>query len=643
MDNAISTLTTTVVEQMNALPLSLGASFKDSLKLALRDFLRDLRNCENGQKKATFSQWNLSRFPADNKLFGAGLGVARQAKCERKLSLGCVGITISSVTSSREVRNPPIDDNSEQPPNIITTRMKVDMCLPPCLIQLGLMVSREYRPSSSILGHSRTRLHVYRLVDKMSPIVQDCFTGEVGGAYYLFVTGRASPYDLVISCNGISEESLLDIAWMSWLTTVRKINHADQADSITRDLWQLQKEYEMFAFLVFSGLDPGLPRSATFGSIPRIWELINEAYSSRPALTPYLMDMARFIISSASTNPFESEKSLFHDMFTAAFAALPEFHSCVYHQETWPLPEDDHHRKTKDPVDKKFLDELFTIVQSSGNLSLNSYSFDRDPDACYLKCLLLLFQEIVTNGLLLHLCITSEKISQECSGDFRDFAAQQRIVACLEAGMDLTCNSWVGFAGHFQLLGKLEILRNALLQVRQDPGIIDDRLEIEDRPMLVDLLCSCQATRSPVPFQEATVSTNLTRFYRFCKFSLIEAGSKIPDRQGMTGGIVSVALAMFKRLCNERVSSAKAIVRKKLWRSIIEPNGKFGIPLNVRNCLNRDKRPGIFLAIDDSLQSLLEWSSFSSSEQQFGEQFDEEFEQQSESSHVSQRISITID
>jgi hypothetical protein len=126
-------------------------------------------------------------------------------------------------------------------------------------------------------------------------------------------------------------------------------------------------------FLVFSGLDPGVPRRATFGSIPRIWALIYETYSSRLALTPHLIDMARFIISSASTNPFESGRALFHDMVTAAFAALPDFHSCVYYQETWPLPEDDH-RKSKDPIDERFLDGLFTIVLSSGNFSLNHYS-----------------------------------------------------------------------------------------------------------------------------------------------------------------------------------------------------------------------------------------------------------------------------
>jgi hypothetical protein len=408
MNNAISTLTTTIVERMDAMPLSLGVSFKDSLELALRHFLRDLRDFENGPRNAAFSQWNPSQSSADNNMpFGTGLGVVRQTKCERRLSLGYANITISSVTASREVRDLPSEDNSEPAPNIITTRAKVSMCLPPWLTQLGLMVSRESRPSSSILGYSRTRLHVYRLVNRMSPIVQDCFTGDVGGAYYLFVTGKASPYDLVISYNGVSEESLLDIAWMSWLTTVRKINHTDQAGSITRDLWRLKKEYEMLAFLVFSGLDPGVPRSATFGSIPRIWELINEAHSSRPALTPHLTDMARFIISSASTNPFESERALFRDMVTAAFAALPDFHSCVYHQETWPLPEDDRHRETKDPIDERFLDELFTIVLWTGNFSMNPYSFDRDPDACYLKCLLLLFQGRVSNEFCLNLCIES--------------------------------------------------------------------------------------------------------------------------------------------------------------------------------------------------------------------------------------------
>ncbi len=45
----------------------------------------------------------------------------------------------------------------------------------------------------------------------MSPIVQDCFTRDVSGAYYLFITRRVSPYDLVISRNGTSEDDLLDI------------------------------------------------------------------------------------------------------------------------------------------------------------------------------------------------------------------------------------------------------------------------------------------------------------------------------------------------------------------------------------------------------------------------------------------------
>jgi hypothetical protein len=199
----------------------------------------------------------------------------------------------------------------------------------------------------------------------------------------------------------------------------------------------------------------------------------------------------------------------------------------------------------------------------------------------------------------LNLCIESEEISQVCSGDFRDLAVQQRVVACLEAGMEFTSY----LAGRFQLLGKLEILRNAMLQVGQDPGIVDNCLEIEARFMLVDVFCSCRDTDSPVPFEEATRSTNRARFYRFFRVSFVEAGSRILDRQGKIGGIANVALAKFKRLSNKRVSGAKATVRRKLWRPMIEPNGNFSIPLNARNCLNRGERPGMFLAIDDSLQS----------------------------------------
>lgn len=348
-------------------------------------------------------------------------------------------------------------------------------------------IDREVKGTTAL--RYKTELRMYNIIPRDSPIVKACETGDIASAQKLFAIGQASPFDVAIRSGrykpGYYDHStLLDLAINSWLQTLRKIESSKYSDFISDKIKVLKRKFELLAFLVDCGLDPGENMSL----LPCTVSVIMQSACSSPlAATSPIGDMLRCLVTCSTSNPFDFYQGYEDNLFLASMDVIPEISSCMMGQESWPLPEP-FTENGYNPRRTSYIVLSFTE---------SAYNLLRDPTGIHTRVILKLIAstsnaETFLAGACLIILYQSQNLPDHESGAW-DLAVRERLIACLELGMspkDTYFEREISVAQFYLMKGKKQLLESALILIGWSQDTIDAMFDEEASALLVQALDS---------------------------------------------------------------------------------------------------------------------------------------------------------
>jgi hypothetical protein len=464
-------------KRLDTLSVALGAMVKVAVSNAVREACTDLeetrkyatldspRSVLEDQAYSAYRQQRWSTTSGHQRL-GTNTRAARQICYERTVCLWFATITLQSRSTVAQEMLPPDQDNERQLHETTSTRIRVNIRLPPWILRKGVLafLKRQYLGGTPL--SSDMRLRVYSVVSFSSPIAEACRSGDLATAYSLFQSGRASMFDIVEEFG----ESLFDYTWRGLKETMLARNDATHVE-----LRVLDGLIETFKFFTTHGLDPGEAAQQYEGEyqMSRLQEVLEHAISTADFLTPYIIEIIRIIITKSQQDPFESQSRYQGPLIKLACEMRPELAVYIQSQEQWYL-----HGCFEEDQSLPIEASKIPGVSCTGGpyFAFCLYSLVRDSDAIYLRAILRFkvtpydLASICQHALRNSRCLTGN------SGGRWDHAVKARIVACLEMGMDWTDdvslgnvnNDLVTLVEFFASQGSLNILVDVWLELGND-------------------------------------------------------------------------------------------------------------------------------------------------------------------------------
>jgi hypothetical protein len=498
-----------VVETMNASLSDQIGLLNESFEVILRTTVNNVRDqfiAElNSEAKAIKSSGSSSghilgvrthQFGAQNTKRCISTGSSQQFRkqvCHQRVYrvwFATISITSRSTTTQQSLD--PYGDTRSSSHTYTSSRIIIDVRPHPWLTLRGVLgfIDRQSTGTSSL--NYDARLRIYNIIPYTAPIVKACQTGDIASAHELFANGQASPYDVALHNLGYCS-TLLDLAIRSWKQRLRFISNSKFSDDISNEIEDLKRKFELFAFLVDCGLDPGeqmpfLPEYVL--SLPKI------ACSSPPSITAHLAHMLRCLVTRSASNPFSFSEKHENNLFIASMEVVPEIAACVMGQESWPLPEPlpEHEYRLYTP---KWIENYRVL---SVSMDENAYSLLRDPTAIYTRAeLKWRFHNFGSEGVMSQFCqdiLHQSRTLPNHQSEACDLAIRERLIACLEFGMSPKDSSgtWglqrISVAQCYMVKGKKRLLESALLLVGWTPNSIHEMFDEEASALLALVLDS---------------------------------------------------------------------------------------------------------------------------------------------------------
>jgi hypothetical protein len=310
--------------------------------------------------------------------------------------------------------------------------------------------------------NSDMRIRCYNIVDINAPIVMACRRGDIATVRRLFASRQASPFDVVPHPYLEASNSLLAEAVSVCMTIPIPFDQFPEPHDMNTN--QMINLLKLLEYLIDQGLDPGESIEP-----PLLWQLFGLLSDCDMVLVPIVQRVIRLVVERSVQNPFHCPQSqLLRKMAVLSYVTTSLSKDCIQTQEIWPITD---------------LENAVKDLQSSPKtcgvtLFERAPALLKDPNGLRLRHYLQSFT------------YTSQQFVQYCAGILIEsqrypmetvcFAIEQRLIQCLQAGMNpqepVVMKTWLGGHTLYSLaseFGALDILASALESTGRSTSEID--------------------------------------------------------------------------------------------------------------------------------------------------------------------------
>jgi hypothetical protein len=325
------------VETMNASLSDRSGLLNESLEVILRTTVNNVRdqfiaelNSEAQAIKSSGSSFGhisgirTQQFGAQNTKRCISTGSSQQFRTQvcyqRVYRVWFATITVTSRSTTTQQSLDPCGDNGSSFRNHTSSRIIIDIRPHPWITLRGVLGFIDRHSTGTSVPNCDARLRIYSIIPENAPIVEACKTGDIASAHELFVNGQASPYDIALHTLG-HRSTLLDLAISSWRESLWFISKSKVSDDISDEIEDLKRKFELFAFLVDCGLDPG----EQLASLPdSVFDLLKSACSTPASISAQFSDMLRCLATRSTSNPFDFSSKYQSSIVLAFLDVAPE-------------------------------------------------------------------------------------------------------------------------------------------------------------------------------------------------------------------------------------------------------------------------------------------------------------------------------
>jgi hypothetical protein len=439
-----------------------------SVNIALESFISDTQGDQcplEMQPEHSGPMYHHRDARDDQKLIRSdGMRVTHQTTQEKAYNAWLASITIRSTTTKlQEIAE---DDGYVQQDYVESfhTVFKIDI-RPHYFIRARFLAVISCQGLGAHPLNSDMRIRCYNLVDGNAPIVVACQMGDIATVRRLFASRQASPFDVVSRVHqGASYSLLNEVAIMCVATFIpgelfRKPRYPS-LDHMNRTINRLK----ILEYLIDYGLDPGEPVE-----IPVLWRLFDLLADCDMVLIPIVQRIIRLIVERSVQNPFHGPRfSSCRRAGAIDYVTTSSLKDCIKSQEIWPMSDlEDAVKDLQSPLERYGP----TLFESAPALL-------RDPNGLRLRLYLQSFTYI--SQQLVKGCAIILIESQHYSIETVCFAIEQRLIQCLQAGMDPEEPVTIGLSPNNHNLyslasgiGALDVLTSALTSTGRSTSEID--------------------------------------------------------------------------------------------------------------------------------------------------------------------------
>jgi hypothetical protein len=310
-----------VLNRLDGLPTALNAIVQRTVSNAIREALLQIHHVSKAlESKSQVSIHEMSPSQGNNTSASGielhdRMGVDTPAKTLkpkryiRTISLAFATITIRTVEQTTQELLVSPADGEHRLHESTTNRIMIDIRFHPRITQKAFLLWVKNQLPGLLLS-SDMRLRTYSCASNKSPVGIACKQANITAMRALFVTGRASPHDVLIT--NFRHTHLIDYSWAHWRGSIRALDKYYNSGTENESYFQqiideIRQHFEMFRFLADCGVDVGERRYKAY-STPRLFHLLDDVRSSHPDAAPYFVEMSRLILERAIENPMEIRK-----------------------------------------------------------------------------------------------------------------------------------------------------------------------------------------------------------------------------------------------------------------------------------------------------------------------------------------------
>jgi hypothetical protein len=419
----------------------------------------------------------------DQKLIRSdGMRVIHQTTQERTYNVWLASITIRSTTTKLQEIADGDERGQQDYDESFQTVFKIEI-RPHYFIRARFLATMSCQGLGAHPLNSDMRIRCYNIVDFDAPIAIACRRGDIATIRRLFASRQASPFDTLSDPDAQTGQVSLLTVVANMCTAIPIVIRSFSEEPHMDKVRDMNNRLKLLEYLIDQGLDPGEP-----GEVSVLWQLFRLLSDCDMALLPIVQRIIRLVFERSTQNPFHGPRHT-RKIGAISYMTTNLLKDFIKTQEIWPMTDlEDAIKDLQSPpvrYEGFFLERISALLRDPNGLQLHHY----------------LQSFIYTSQQLLQYCAIMITSSRAYPMETVCIAIEQRLIQCLQAGMDpqerLAMKVWLGDYTLYSLAsesGALDVLTSALIYTGRSISEIDTIFEYSKYIILEAELSSLRPT-----------------------------------------------------------------------------------------------------------------------------------------------------